>query len=134
ATSYARGRNGFYALDECLLTWWQPEYNDSEPCHCMDLTADYTCEAVRIVWRDINMDVKNGIVPGPYKYVVEQRLMVGSGEWETVLDMSKNTEDRNIDYKTFPPALCREVRLRITEWPKGITPGVVSFTLFGKMK
>ena len=134
ASSYASGRNGFYAMDESMLTWWQPEEGDDEPWVMMDLTADYTCEAVRIVWRDINMDVKNGILPGPYKYVVEQRLGVGSGEWETVLDMSDNNEDRIIDYKTFEPKLCREVRLRITDWPKGITPGVVSFTLFGKME
>ena len=66
--------------------------------------------------------------------MVEQRLSIGSGEWETVLDMSDNNEDRIIDYKTFEPKLCREVRLRITDWPKGITPGVVSFTLFGKME
>ena len=57
ATSHVSGREPLYATDDSVLTWWQPEEGDDEPWVMMDLTADYTCEAVRIVWRDINMDV-----------------------------------------------------------------------------
>ena len=45
--------------------------------------------------------------------------------------MSENDEDFNIDYRSFEPVLCREARVRIVGCPKGITPGIVSFTLFG---
>lgn len=134
ASGYEEGRNAFYALDESMLTWWQPKKDDESPELCMDLSGDYVCEAARIIWRDVNMDTEKGITPGPYKYVIETRMNIGDGEWQTVLDMSENEEDRNIDYKAFPPVLCREVRLRIVGAPKGITPGVTSFTLFGRME
>lgn len=131
ATSCAPGRHTMYAFDESLLSWWQPDSDDKEPAIYVDIEADYVCEASRIIWRDINLDYENGIVPGPYKYVIEGRKTVGDGEWETILDMSENTEDYNIDYRTFKPVVCRELRLRIVGWPQGITPAVVSFTVFG---
>jgi hypothetical protein len=131
STSAAPGRGAVYAFDESLLTWWQPAEDDTEPALYVDLEATYVCEASRIMWRDINLDYKNGVVPGAYQYVIEGRKCVGEGEWETILDMSKNTEDFNIDYRSFPPVVSREICLRIVGCPNGITPAVTSFTIFG---
>ena len=95
------------------------------------MMAPYFCEASRVMWRDVNMNYEKGILPGPYRYIIEGRETVGTGEWKTLLDMSENNEDFNIDYRSFYPVLCREARIRIVGWPKGIIPGIVSFTLFG---
>ena len=83
------------------------------------------------MWRDVNMDYAKGILPGPYKYVIEGRENVGEGEFKTILDMSGNEEDYNIDYRTFEPVACKELRLRIVGWPEGIIPGIISFVVFG---
>lgn len=131
ASSYSEGRHPMYAFDRSALTWWQPKEDDNEPTLCVDMMAPYFCEASRIMWRDINMNYEKGIVPGPYRYIIEGREKVGEGEWKTLLDMSENDEDFNIDYRSFEPVLCREARVRIVGCPKGITPGIVSFTLFG---
>lgn len=132
STSSAPGRSTLYAFDESSITWWQPAEDDKEPALYVDLEATYVCEASRIMWRDINLDYKKGIVPGAYRYVIEGREGVGEGEWTTILDMSENTGDFNVDYRTFKPVVCREIRLRILGWPEGITPAVESFTIFGK--
>lgn len=132
ASSYENGRNAVYAIDESLITWWQPKEDDKEPYLMLRMDTDYTCEASRIIWRDVNMNVDAGILPGAFRYVIETRPNIGEGEWTTVLDMSENTDDLNVDYKTFPPTICREVRLRIVGSPQGITPGVAEFTLFGR--
>lgn len=131
SSSHEKGRETIYAFDYSTLTWWQPLENDPEPTLTVDVGTEYVCEAVRIMWRDVNMDYDKGIIPGAYGYVVEGREKVGEGEWRTLLDMSNNKEDYNIDYRSFPPAVCRELRLRILSCPKGIIPGVVSFTVFG---
>ena len=46
--------------------------------------------------------------------------------------MTGNDADMSIDYQTFPAQTGMFVRLTITGWPEGITPGVISFTVFGK--
>lgn len=131
SSSCAPGRSTMYAFDESMFSWWQPASDDKEPTIYVDLESQYVCEASRIIWRDINMDYANGVLPGPYKYIIEGREKLGEGEFTTILDMSCNDEDYNIDYRTFKPAVCREIRLKILEWPKGITPAVISFTVFG---
>lgn len=131
ASSWAPGRGVMYAFDESLLSWWQPAEDDKEPTICVDLDGGYVCEALRIIWRDVNIDYANGVLPGPYKYVLEGRERVGEGEFKTILDMSENETDYIIDYRTFKPVVCGEMRLRIVGWPKGITPSIISFTVFG---
>jgi len=131
ASSWSEGRGAMYAFDENMFSWWQPEENDKEPTIYIRLDDIYLCEASRIMWRDVNMDYSKGILPGPYKYVIEGRKSVGEGEFKTLLDMSKNEEDYNIDYRAFEPVECRELRLRILGWPEGITPGIISFVVFG---
>ena len=43
-----------------------------------------------------------------------------------------NEIEENIAYRTFPMKTVKVVRLTITGWGEGLTPAVVSFSVFGK--
>jgi len=50
-----------------------------------------------------------------------------------LIDRTNSTEDVVMDYRSSDTPLYGQfVRLTITGWPKGITPGVVEFTCFGE--
>jgi hypothetical protein len=53
-------------------------------------------------------------------------------QWTAILDRSQSTDDLLIDYRECTPTVGTRARLVITGWPKGITPGVAEFTVFGK--
>ena len=131
SSSCAPGRNTMYAFDESLLSWWQPSEDDKEPELYVDLEATYICEASRIMWREIGLNCEKNILPGSFGYVIEGRETVGEGDWKMVLDLKNNDKDLIVDYRTFKPVLLREVRLRITKSPKGVIPGIISFSIFG---
>lgn len=133
ATSQIYGRESFYALDENLSTWWEPKPEDKTPALTVDLRADYVVEGIRIAWRDVGLDYDAGILPGPFGYRVDITTdhTTESG-WTTLLDCTDNTVDLNIDYRATVPTRARAVRLTVTSHPRGITPGVVSFTAFGR--
>jgi hypothetical protein len=86
--------------------------------------------AVRLIWRDIGLDTKRGVKPGPFRYRVE--IETAKDQWTTILDRSDSTEDLLIDYRECKIATGTRVRLALLGWPKGITPGVAEFTVFGK--
>lgn len=130
-SSFASGHEGFYALDESMLTFWQPDDADENPVISICLDAPYNVSAARIIWRDMGMDYENGVLPGAYQYIIEGQPDMDKDEWVTLLDMSKNDVDLNIDYKTFKTVSCEAVRLKIVGAPKGIKPAVISFTAFG---
>ncbi len=132
ATSHTEGRDSFYALDESMLTWWQPKKDDPLRQLTVCMGAEYEVEASRIIWREVGLDYDNGSVPGPFRYKIEISPDESETEWHTLLDMSSNTEDMNIDYRTFPAQTGAVVRLTITGSPEGIEPGVISFCVFGK--
>lgn len=134
SSSHIQGRETMYAFDESVLTWWQPTDDDEAPTLTVDVRGQYICEAVRIIWREVNLNYNEGILPGAIKYVVEGREFLNKGEWKTLLDMSDNTEDMVVDYHTFAPTVCRELRLRILGAPKNLSIGVTSFTVFGTRK
>ena len=54
-----------------------------------------------------------------------------SGSWVAVLDRGASTEDFLVDYRECPPTQGAAARLVILGAPKGITPGVAEFTVFG---
>lgn len=76
------------------------------------------------------METEDGIFPGPFKYTVE--YMSAANEWTMLLDESKNERDLCVDYREFEPVKAMGIRLTIKGAPKGITPGLVSFSAFGK--
>jgi hypothetical protein len=55
-----------------------------------------------------------------------------SGSWVTALDRSKSVDDLLVDYRECPPMPGKAARLVILGAPKGITPGVAEFTVFGE--
>ncbi len=133
ASSNAPGREPIYASDESMLTWWQPAANDPAPEITFRLgsASHYHVHALRLIWRDIGMDCPKGILPGPFRYVVEYIPADETDRWETLIDASGNRQDLAIDYRQFQPVTTRFLRLRILGAPDGITPGLVSLTAFG---
>ena len=133
ATSHAPGREAIYASDESTLTWWQPDKDDSQKCITVQLgkKSRYAISSMRIIWRDINMETLDGIMPGPFQYIVEYAQDAAMNNWEMLLDASNNGKDLCVDYREFETVHAYAVRLKITGMPKGIEPGVVNFTVFG---
>lgn len=133
-SSAVSGRDGIYAQDDSILTWWQPERDDPLKTITVPLDAKlgYWIESVRIIWRDIGMETLDGIIPGPFQYVVEYLSAEDKQNWRVLVDASDNKRDLCIDYRAFAPVAATDLRLRILGSPKGIEPGVVSFTAFGK--
>ncbi len=131
ASSAAPGRNGFYALDESLLTYWQPADGDECPTLTVGLQAPYHVQAARILWRDIGLDYENGVVPGAYRYTLEGRPDADRDEWVTLIDARESAPETNVTYETFEPVSVEAVRLKVYGWPEGIRPAVMDFTVFG---
>ena len=91
----------------------------------------YQISAVRILWKDIGLDFDAGIHVGPYQYVVEYSEELAADDWKVLVDARENTTDLTVDYRTFPTVPALRVRLRITGHPRGVTPGLLDFTVFG---
>jgi hypothetical protein len=121
---------GRFAVDNEMRTWWQPAEGDKQPTLTSSFGAPATVHALRLIWRDIGMDTKNGVLPGPFRYRVE--IETAKDQWTTILDRNQSTEDLLIDYRECKPTTGTRARLVILGWPKGITPGVAEFTIFGK--
>ena len=133
ASSEVSGREAIYATDDSVISWWQPLTEDTEKTLEIHLGSEkgYNVESMRIIWRDIGMETLEGIYPGAFQYVVEYEDME-TGDWKMLIDASENTRDLCVDYRQFDMVTTKKVRLRVLGAPKGIEPGVVSFTVFGK--
>ena len=121
---------GRLAVDDEMRTWWQPAEGDTQPTLTSSFGAPATIHAVRLIWRDIGLDTNRGVLPGPFRYRVE--LETAKDQWTTILDRSQSTEHLLIDYRECKPATGTRARLVILGWPKGITPSVAEFTVFGE--
>ena len=133
ASSCVLGREPLYACDESVFTWWQPDEEDKEPTLTCRIgkASKYNILGIRIMWRDIGLDIKNGILPGPFKYIVEYAADSELTDWQILIDANDNNNDLSIDYRETN-AKGYGIRIRILDTPKGITPGLVSFIAFGK--
>jgi len=131
ASSAVSGRDALYACDDSLLTWWQPKADDPDPTLTVHLSGkDLMIASMRLMWRDVGLDAKGGVMPGAFQYRVEARSP--EGEWVCVLDRTDNRTDMLIDYQPLIPMYATAVRLRVTGHPEGIEPGVMNFTVFGQ--
>ena len=128
-SSAASNLGGRFAVDNNLVTWWQPAADDPQPVLTTHLGLRATVRAVRIIWRDVGLDTVRGILPGPFRYRVEAET--GPDRWTTILDRSSSQEDLLIDYRECVPAVATRARLIILGAPRGITPAVAEFTVFG---
>lgn len=130
ASSFIEGREPHFSSDESPLTWWQPSDDDAEPTLTFTLKqGTYKVTASRVWWKEQGLDYAAGVLPGPFKYIIEG---YDGKEWYTLLDRSDLEVDLNIDYCDFDAGICKAVRIRIVGWPKGMKPGIVDFTVFGK--
>ena len=77
------------------------------------------------------METTRGILPGPFRFIVEYAPDPELRIWAPLIDASDNTEDLPVDYRETEPVQAHGVRLRILGAPEGITPGLVSLTAFG---
>lgn len=132
ADSYTEGRNAIYAVDESMLTWWQPRKDKTEPTLHVYLKSYVEVCAYRVIFKDVGMDVKTGIMPGPFGYIVEG--VCENGEVRILADKRNSDEDMIINYGVFDVVKVKELRLRLTKKPEGIEPGVIDFSVFGNYK
>lgn len=132
ASSCVYGREAIYATDDSMLTWWEPSKQDTNPTLTVDFSenAVYSISSMRVIWRDVGMDIGNNILPGAIQYIVE--AYNEKQEWECVLDMSNNQCDMTIDYRKLKEINATKVRITVKGAPKGIIPGIISFCVFGK--
>jgi hypothetical protein len=132
-SSDAANLSGRLAVDDDLRTWWQPAADDTAPALTSDLTTpNATVRAVRVIWRDVGLNTKQGANAGAFRYRVEVRTAANA--WTTVIDRSQSTEDLLIDYRESPATPGTAARLVIVGAPAGITPGVAEFTVFGEVR
>ena len=129
-SSNAPNLEGRFAVDNDLETWWQADESDKHPALTSEFLVSSKVHAIRIIWRDVGLDTKHSVTPGPIRYRVE--LETSKDKWTTIIDRSQSTEDLLIDYRQCNPILGTRARLIILEWPKGITPSVAEFTVFGE--
>lgn len=129
ASSHAPGRNPLYAVDDSMLTWWEPASDDPAPSLEIDVNGTFQVAALRLVWKDVGLDYDAGALPGPFRYRVLTRL--GGDAWQVAVDAADNATDLLIDYRVFEPRVASRVRLDILGMPPGIRPGVVSLGVFG---
>lgn len=90
--------------------------------------GEKTVRSFRIIWRDLGLDTRRGIVNGPYRYRVQART---PGGWKVICDAADNDRDLMVDYREVAPTVATAVRLEILSAPKGIVPAVTEFTVFG---
>jgi xylan 1,4-beta-xylosidase len=132
-SSDAPNLSGRLAVDDDLRTWWQPAADDKTPTLTSHLTTpNAVVRAVRVIWRDVGLNTKQGAGSGPFRYRVE--VQTAADMWTTVIDRSRSTEDLLIDYRECLPTPGTAARLVIVGAPTGITPGVAEFTVFGEVR
>jgi GH35 family endo-1,4-beta-xylanase len=132
-SSDAPNLSGRLAVDDDLRTWWQPAADDKAPTLTSSLTTPgAVARAVRVVWRDVGLNTKQGAKAGAFRYRVEVKTTAGA--WTTVIDRSRSTDDLLIDYRECPATPGTAARLVVVGAPAGITPGVAEFTVFGQVR
>ncbi len=132
-SSDAPNLSGRLATDDDLRTWWQPAADDKTPTLTSNLTTpNAVVRAVRVIWRDVGLNTKQGARAGAFRYKVE--VETAADAWTTVIDRSRSTEDLLIDYRECPATPGTAARLVIVGAPAGITPGVAEFTVFGEVR
>lgn len=120
---------GRFAADNSLQTWWQPAAGDAQPVLTTRFSTRAKVRGARVVWRDVGLDTPKGVEPGPFRYRIEAET--APDVWSTIIDRSASEQDLLIDYRECIPTSATRARLVIVGWPKGITPAVTEFTVFG---
>ena len=131
-SSFTPGHPPVYAIDENLMTCWQPAEDDPAPSLIVSLQGNYYVSSSRVIFKELGMDYEQGKEKSIFRYKIET-LNSDENEWKLLIDQTGNETDHIMDYRRAEkPALCQFVRLTITDWNKDIHPGVVDFTVFGE--
>jgi xylan 1,4-beta-xylosidase len=128
-SSTAPNLPGRFAVDNSMLTWWQPAAEDRQPILTTRFSNRAAIHAVRVIWRDVGLDTPNGVVSGPIRYRIEAET--AKDTWTTIIDRNASAEDFLIDYRECEPTSATRARIVIVGAPEGITPAVAEFTVFG---
>lgn len=131
ASSERDGNPPFYAFDDSIRTWWQAAEATSPQWLESDLNAVYATSAARVMFADRGLDLRTGVVPGPYRYRILGREKA-TQDWTVLVDRSANATDRHIAYETWPERPLRHVRLEILAAPPGMAIAIWQFTVFGR--
>lgn len=129
-SSFDPGREGVFATDESVFSFWQPADDDKNPTIECDLLGKFYVGAVRLFWRDVDLDYANGKKPEPVKYILTG---ICDGKEVILTDQSANERELNIDYKTFDMTVCEKVRLKIYPKTGGTKIGLIDFSVFGRL-
>src|SRR4029453_11876813 len=118
------------AVDDDLRTWWQPAADDKAPTLTSNLTTPgAVVRAVRVIWRDVGLDTKQGAKAAAVRHKVGVRTATDKGAG--VIDRSQSADDLLIDYRECPATPGTAARLVIVGAPAGVPPGVAGFPGFG---
>ncbi|MBR5934760.1 MAG: discoidin domain-containing protein, partial [Bacteroidaceae bacterium] len=138
-SSQQPGRYASYAVDNSSGTVWEPDSEDAEPSIMIELSPAtrfdevqlFEVDAVRIMFGGGG---RRGFGRGAgaqeiYKYKIE--VSMDGENWQTALDRTNNTVQKNTIFEEFKPVECRFIRLTVTDWPKPQPLSVIEFTAFG---
>ncbi len=128
ASSYAPGRNPYYATDRTLTTWWEPADGDSSPTFIAGLANPYKVSAIQIHWKELGQafTAKNAV-----KYTLEY-YDIYANAWAPLFDRSANATALPVDYLTFKEVLTHAIRLKILGTTENVKVGVPQFNVFGE--
>jgi len=129
AISSAPGRDARYAVDRSICTWYQAADTSLPQTLESDLHEVFSCQAVRLIFADVGLDYRQGVLPGPYGWILYGS--VDGKDWQILIDYSENRREQHIVFTRFPAADARYVKLEVVRVPPGFTTGVIDFTVFG---
>jgi xylan 1,4-beta-xylosidase len=149
-SSQRPGHEAAYAVDNSTGTWWEPAEDDGQPSITIDLgpatefdpIQTFTVDSSRILFAAGRGFGRPGTAPAPaappVDAIVAHRYTIDVSNdgttFTTLLDKTRNTVTRYVEFDELPPTACRFVRLTLTGWPRSTaTPlGILEFTVFGK--
>lgn len=142
ASSEQPGFWGAYAVDDWSGTIWKPSPEDKMPSLTIELSPAtalnvidlYKVDGLRILFGNGERGTGGMFAPvgglPVYRYKLEGSL---DGEhFFTLIDKTDNNEIKDTVYDDCTPTECRYVRLTVTDWPEGISLGIIEATVFGK--
>ena len=132
ASSEIDGHDALYATDSSPITYYLPKDNDNNPWIECKFNRPFIVGALRLWFREANLDYSKGITPRPIKYILEGSK--NGIDYFTLFDNSNNLKDMNIDYQTFDEEEVIVVRLRIIKDYQPLKIGLIDFSIFGKAK
>ncbi len=132
ASSHEKGHPPVYAIDENMMTYWEPSHNDKQPSLLVSLWGNYEVSSARVIFKESGLDIENGRNKSIFQYKVEV-MDTKDGVWRMLIDRRDNTEDYIMDYQRADQSITGQyVRLTITGWNHDIDPAVIDFTCFGR--